>query len=157
MADLDKTGISTGEAIEATDITKLYDALTGDTVYDNTPTLLGNIKEYAANLAYDGSAWSKTDIKNTTGGTFTITQPESYYFLLTFSGYTVPDNSKIFMTDGQLTSSGITTDHGNPIIFSPHKNSSTELYIYMYEYNGTAIANFSGEDLEFKLRLLFYP
>ena len=45
MADLDKTGISTGEYVEATDITKLYDALTGDTVYDNVPTLLGNIKE----------------------------------------------------------------------------------------------------------------
>ena len=157
MADLDKTGISTGEYVEATDITKLYDALTGDTVYDNVPTLLGNIKEYAVILAYDGSDWSKEDVKNTTGGTFAITQPANYYFVLTFSGYTVPDNAKIFMCEGQLTKPGIDTDHGNPIIFSPYKNSSTELYIYMYEYNGTAIANFSGEDLEFKLRLLFYP
>ena len=85
MADLDKTGISTGEAIEATDITKLYDALTGDSSFDNVYSNKGKI--YRAILLQSGTnAPTATILENTLGGTPTYSYSSTGVYVITLSG-----------------------------------------------------------------------
>ena len=85
MADLDKTGISTGEDVEATDITKLYDALTGDDTFDNVYSNKGKI--YRALLSQSGTnAPTATILENTLGGTPTYSYSSTGVYQIVLAG-----------------------------------------------------------------------
>ena len=163
MADLDKTGIETGETVDAEDITKLYDALIGTTVYDNVPALLGNIKEYTAHLVVvSGANWSQTVLKNTTGSTGVTVglfdQENQEDLGITFSGYTLPVINKIlvYVKMGTDWVAG-TEEH---VWFVPERKSDTELILKMYKSNFVEF-NHAGADLsedsDLYIRILFYP
>ena len=163
MADLDKTGISTGEDVEATDITKLYDALTGDTVYDNVPTLLGNIKELALyTVVVDSSNWTTTILKNTTGASAVVVnlpdQDNQENIGIGFTGYTLPVIGKmlVYVQMGP----GFVSETGEQVWFIPDRHSDTYLHLKMYD-SGFSAFNHAGSDLaedsDLYIRILFYP
>ena len=60
MANLDKSGISSGGSITSTHVTNLYDALTGDTTYDNI-----NLKKFNSLGINDDATSTKINITNT--------------------------------------------------------------------------------------------
>lgn len=53
MADLDKSGIELNEVLSASDITNLYDALTGDTTFDNVR--INTDKVFRAHITQSGT------------------------------------------------------------------------------------------------------
>ena len=60
MANLDKSGITSGASITSTHVTNLYDALTGDTTYDNI-----NLKKFNSFGINDDATSTKITITNT--------------------------------------------------------------------------------------------
>ena len=99
MANLDKSAIVTDATIIAKFWTDLYDALTGDTIYDNVSSLIRGVKVYRIQLAFGGENDPQIvyTYENTLGGTVVWTRTDVGTFMGTLSGAFPPDKTHILM------------------------------------------------------------
>ena len=97
MADLSKTGISTGEDIEATDVSNLYDALTGDTAYDNVYSNKGKV--YRAILLQSGTnaPTAAAVLENTLGGTPSFAYSDVGLYTISLNGMFLVAKTLVFL------------------------------------------------------------
>ena len=153
MANLDKTGIVTGQDITAAHITALYDALTGATKYDNVNSELG-VEVYRAKITttFDGSHFypTITELENSLGITSDTQSLDDGHLYFEKTGSFSTD--KIFLS---WSISDYDDAGSNPPIEIYLRRVSDDRILLNYWTNG--IQRPPLEDLTIFIEIIVYP